>query len=193
MVTWRYYAFKSKRSYDVPKVVSSQRFARSLVTPTGAANEVEQELDFQLGSDDGIRITDVLGYGSLHDDTPTASNTVPNVAVGHQTLHLETGATEDIPDAAGEDAFDVDSEIFWTQWFQQVFLIPTTAGGGGGSMLALPNGITHFDDPIDTNRNIIHKGTTIGADQDGEFGIILFYYFIRFTLRELGLQVARSR
>ncbi len=175
----------------MPRIVSGQRVGRSLVTPTGAANEVEVELDFQLGPRDGIRIFSVLGLLSGHDDTPAASDTVPNVAFGHQTLHLETGATEDLPDAAGEDAFDIDSEIIYAQAFQQIFQIPATAGGGGGSMVVNPSGIVNFGDPIDSPRNIIHKATTIGADQDLEAIVLIYYKFVEFTLQELGIALAR--
>lgn len=175
----------------MPRVRSGQRFCRSFLSPTGAANEVSAELDFQLGGDDGIEIFAVQGYGSLHDDSPAASDTVPYNAVAHQTLHLEAGETEDLPDAAGEDGFDIDSEIFWVQHFVQQGHIPATAGGGGAGLTITPSGLVVFDKPILSPRNITHKATTLTADQDLECGVIIHYRYVSFSSSELGVLLAR--
>ena len=175
----------------MPQIISGQRIGRAFLSPTGAANEVTQTLDFQLGAQDGVEITAVMGYGSLHDDSPATSDTVPFNAVAHQTLHLETGETEDLPDAAGEDGFDIDSEIFYVQQFSTFGQIPATAGGGGVGQLVTPAGLINYDPAVRSSRNIIHKATTIGADQDLEAGILFFYHFVRFTLAELGALLGR--
>ena len=175
----------------MPRIVSGQRIARSFLSPTGAANEVTQELDFQLGARDGIRINAVLGYGHFHDDSPATSDTVPAQSTATQTLHLETGATEDLPDVAAEDGFDIDTEIFYAQMYGQVIQVPATAGGGGGALTVTPNGLVTFPIPIDSPRNIIHKAVTVGADQDLEAGVLIYYHFVEFSTSELGVILAR--
>jgi len=175
----------------MPTIASGQRVARSFVSPTGATNEVSRVLDFQLGPDHGIEIHAVQGYGSFHDDTPPTSDTVPFTAVAHQTLHLEEGATEDLPDIAGADADDIDSEIFYVQWFMVHGQIPATAGGGGASMTVNPSGLWIPPRPILAPRNITHKGTTVSVDTDLESGVLIFYNYVKFTTSELGVLLAR--
>jgi len=175
----------------VARRISGLRIGRSFVSPTGVA-EVERELDFNLAANTGVELVAVQGYGNLHNDTPPVSDTVPFSSVGHQTLHLETGATEDLPDAAGEDADDLDSEIFWAQFFVQQGVVGSTVTfGASATLTAMPPGITYFDVPILSPRNIIHKGTTIEADVDLECGVLLHYYFIELSNAELGLALAR--
>lgn len=167
-------------------VVSPVRYGRSLVTPTGAANEVERELDFQLGSNQGVQILSVQGFGNLHDDTPPVSDTVPFNLVGHQTLHLETGTTEDFPVAAGADADDIDTEIFWFQFFvQQGVMGSTVTFGASASLTVMPSGLTVFERPVQSARNITHKGVSVGADQDLEAGILFSYQYLQFSASEL--------
>ena len=175
----------------MPRVISGQRIARSFVSPTGAANEVEREVDFQLAADQGVEIAAVLGYLSFHDDTPAASDTVPASTVAHQTLHLETSATEDLDDAAGEDATVIDTELFYVQFAQFTFQIPATAGGGGGGLTVTPSGLVVFPDPIVSPRNITHKGTTVTADTDLEAGVLIYYRYLQFSNAELGVLLAR--
>lgn len=176
----------------MPKVVGGMRIARSFVSPTGAANEVERTIDFQLSGEDGIQVLGVMGYGNLHDDSPPVSDTIPSTAVAHQTLHLEEGATEDLPDATGEDADDIDTEIFYFQWFvQQLVMGSTVTFGAGPSFTAMPNGLWLPPKPILSARNITHKGTTIGADQDLECGVLIYYENVRFSNAELSVQLAR--
>jgi len=167
------------------KRLGGMKIARSFVTPTGAGNEVERTLDFQLAADQGIEIVAVQGYGNLHDDSPPTSDTVPFNAVAHQTLHLEEGATEDLPDAQGEDADDIDTEIFYVQHFVLNGQIPATAGGGGVSQMVTPSGLWIPAEPILSARNITHKGTTIGADQDLEAGVLIYYWNVQFPQSEL--------
>lgn len=173
----------------MPRTVSGQRIGRSFVSPSGA-DEVSRVLDFQLGADEGIEITSVLGYGSLHDDTPVASATVPSIAHALQTLHLEGGATEDLPVAAAADADDIDTEIFYMQSFEQHTFFHTTTGAGIG-LSKTPNGLLIFDRPILSPRNITHKGTTLATDHDLECGVLIFYRYVRFTSAELGVLLSR--
>jgi len=175
----------------MPSKISGQRIGRSFLSPTGADNEVSQELDFQLGGNEGIEITSVLGYGSFHDDTPAASDTVPSSSVASQTLHLETGATEDLAEVAGEDAFDLDSEIIYAMFWSLYFQVPATAGGGGGGVTVTPSGLYVPPEPILSARNITHKATTITADTDLEAGLLISYHFVRFSNAELGVLLAR--
>jgi len=178
----------------MPRELSGMRIARSFVTPAGA-EEVERTLDFQLGADDGIKIFGVQGYGSYHDDTPATSDTVVASSAGHQTLHFETGATEDLPDIAAEDADDIDTEIFFVQWFHQFFQVPATAGGGGGGAIVVPTEPVWFPkgDEMLSPRNITHKGTTVVVGTFGEFGVLIFFKYVRFTASELGVILSRRQ
>jgi len=175
----------------MPRVISGDRVARSFVSPTGAAAIVSRVLDFQLAADQGIEMVAVLGYGSYFDNTPAASDTVPANSVGNQSLHLEEGATEDLPNEAGEDADDIDTEIFYVQSFHTLFQIPATAGGGGGSTSVLPSGLVIFRDPILSPRNITHKGVSGPADSFGQFGVLIYYHYVEFSNAELGVLLAR--
>lgn len=172
--------------------ISGDRVGRSFVTPTGNANEVERVLDFQLAADQGIAITSVLGYGSLHDASPAVSDTVPATAIGFQTLHLEEGATEDLPGIAGEDADDLDTEIFWTQYFHTLSHVGSTATFGVGlAMTVTPSGLITFAQEIISPRNIIHKGRTALADSFLNGGVLIYYHFVEFSDQELGVLLAR--
>jgi len=176
----------------MPTIQGGVRYARSFVTPTGAANEVARELDFQLATDGGIQILAVLGWGNLHDDSPPVSDTVPFNAIAHQSLHLESGETEDMPDVAGEDADDIDTEIFYYQHFVQQGIVGSTVTFGASATLTItPSGLWIPPKPVISARNIVHKGTTIGADQDLEAGLIIAYENIRFSRGELAVALAR--
>lgn len=175
----------------MPSIRGRQRIGRSFVSPTGVTNEVSRVLDFQLATDQGIQIEGVLGYGVLHDDTPATSDTVPIAIRASQTLHLEEGATEDLPISTGEDADDLDTEIFYGQVFTEVFQVPATAGGGGGFGYITPSGIWVPPEPILSARNITHKGTTVGADADLEAGVFIYYHFVEFSNAELGVILSR--
>ena len=172
--------------------LSGLRIARSFVTPTGAANEVARVLDFQLAADNGIGIEWVLGYGQFYDASPAVSDTVPAHAFAHQTLHFETGATEDLPDNEGDDADDIDTEIVYVQSYSSMFQVWSTAtGGGGGSVVVTPNDIVRYDPPLESPRNVIHKGTTVEADTFLNAGILMGYHYVEFSNAELGVLLAR--
>jgi len=172
--------------------ISGLRVARSLVTPTGAAI-VSRELDFQLGSDQGIEIHSVLGGGILGDASPAASDSVVVVAQAASTLHMETGTLEDFPLVSGEDADDIDTEIFYAQSFAHVVQVPATAGGGGGGVLVTPSGIVNFEEPIRTARNITHRGESFATGQSLDAWVLIYYNYIQFTQAELGFFLARRQ
>jgi len=176
----------------MPRFISGQRIARSLVTPTGTA-AVSRELDFQLAADQGISIDAVVGGGHLHDDSPATSDTVPSVVQAVSSLHLETGSLETPPIIAGADEDDIDTEIFWMQTFQNQFQVPSTAGGGGGWATVTPDGLVMFKEPILTARNITFRGQTFFSDQDFEAWVLIYYHFVIFTTSELGLFLARRQ
>jgi len=172
--------------------ISGLRIARSMLSPTGA-QALSVELDFQLGSDQGIAISAVVGGGLIHDDSMPTSDTVPATTLASQTLHMETGTLEDFPLLSAQDEFDIDTEIFYAQSFQTQFHIPATAGGGGGSQTVTPNGIVVFAEPIQTARNITHRAETGGTDQDLECWLMIYYRYIQFTNAELGFLLARRQ
>lgn len=170
----------------MPQIMSGQRVARSFVSPTGAANEVQRVLNFQLASDEGIRIFGVQGYGHLIDPSPTPSDTVPIAAVAYQSLNLETGATEDLPMEAGDDDDDIDTEFFYVQHFTYNAIIGNTATFGAGvSMVVNPSGLWVPPEPIDSARNITHKGETVSASTLLNSGLLIYFKYVRFNRDEL--------
>jgi len=175
----------------MPRVISGERTARSFVTPTGAANVVSRVLDFQLGPRQGIQIHSVLGYGTLLDASPSASDTVPVLSAALQTLHLEESTTEVPPISSGDDADDIDTEIFYAQSFAQVFQIPATVGGGGGAVSITPNNLVVYKTPVLAARNITHRGTTVASDSFLNAGVLIRYEFVEFSNAELGFLLAR--
>lgn len=175
----------------MPNRISGQRIARSFVSPTGATNEVTRVLDFQLAADQGIEISAVLGYGHIHDDSPAVSDTVPISVMGHQTLHLEAGNTEDLPSAAGEDADEIDTEILWMMPLVTHYVLGTTNTFGGGVGVGTSHVFNTFPIPILSPRNITHKGFTPAADQDGEYGVLIYYHYVSFSSSELGVLLSR--
>jgi len=176
----------------VPRVISGQRIARSLVTPTGAANTVSRVLDFQLSADQGIEISAVLGGGQYSDSSPAVSDTVPAQSIGHHTLHLEEGATETFPVDPGGDADDTDTEVFWAQAFGLMFIVGSTVTfGAGGGVHVTPSGLVTFPFPILSPRNITHKGVTGTAGTSLEAWVMIYYHFVEFSNAELGVLLAR--
>ena len=174
------------------RIISGLRIARSFVTPSGA-EKVNRELDFQLGSNQGIEISAVLGYGKFTDDSPATSDTVPVTDIALQSLHLETSTLEDVPAVIADDQDDIDTEIFYVQSWALMFQVPATAGGGGGGMVVTPSGLVTFAEPIRTARNITHQGETFVTGQTGEFGLLIYYNYIEFSNAELGFLLARRQ
>jgi len=170
------------------RIISGPRFARSFLTPTGS-QVLTAEFDFQLAADQGVEILSVLGSLNITDPSPVASDTVTVVPHGQHSLHLDTGTLEDLPIADGEDAIDVDTEIFWFQSVRAMFLVGTTntfgAGGAPGNSVLY----TAFDPPVLAARNITHRCES-EANSDAHGHILLGYHFVQFTNAELGLILA---
>lgn len=174
----------------MPQIISGPRRARSMVTPTGA-QEVTRVLDFNFASDQGIQIEAVLGNIAATDQNPSPSDTGVVAIPGAQTLHLEEGTIEDIPFAAGEDADQIDTEVFFEHNTMGLFLVGATntfGGGGSGGTSAL---YVPYRDPILVARNITHRGQSANTGQDVRASVLIFYRYVRFSTAELGLIFAR--
>lgn len=176
----------------MPRIISGLRVARSFVTPASAAIE-SRELDFQLGSNQGIEVLSVLGYGLYADASPATSDTVPVHSIAVQSLHLETGTLESVPALAAEEEDDIDTEIFYVQTYGLMFQVPATAGGGGGTLLVTPTGMVDYKEPIRTARNITHRGECFATGATLEAGVLIFYRYIEFSNNELGFFLARRQ
>lgn len=180
----------------MPTPLSGMRTARSLVTPVGSNDIVSRVLDFDLGAQDGIEISGVLGLvGSFGDVSTPVSDTIMHTADAVQTLHLEAGTLEGVPYLAGEDEDDIDTEIFWQQVVSRSFLIPATTAvnKAGMAMQVTPSGLVTFPEPILAARNITHRGETQLADNDCSLGVLIYYRYVRFSLQELGFLLARRQ
>ncbi len=176
----------------MPTRISGLRIARSHLTPSGSA-QASAEMDFNLSSRQGVSISAVLGIGHFSDRSPATSDTVVTDSVAHQTLHLETGALEDVPADDAEDVVNMDTEVFYMQEFSLLFQVPATAGGGGGSVYVMPSGLVTFAEPILTARNITHQAETRTTDAFLDAGVYVYYNFVEFSLSELGFILARRQ
>jgi len=176
----------------MPTIISGPRRARSSTTPSGASTTT-RVLDFNFASDQGIQIEAVLGSLSARDVDPAPSDTVPATIAVAQSLHLEEGTIEDLPFTIGEDGDSIDTEVFFSQDALGMFQTGTTntfgAGGAGpSSVLYVP-----FRDPILVARNITHRGESGATGQDGLCKVLIYYRYVRFSLKELGLVLARRQ
>jgi len=171
----------------MPTIVSGMRIARSFVTPAGAA-AVTREIDFQLGSQEGVEILGVLG--TMRPETLSGVASFVQ-AGGVQTLHLETGSLETVPADAGEDEDTIDTEQFYRQdVFGSVFDGTTE---GAASIMVTPSGMLWYPEssPIRTARNITHRGEGHVATDTWGMHVMIYYRFVRFTLAEMGVILAR--
>lgn len=174
----------------MPREISGLRIARSFITPTDS--EVSRVIDFQLGARQGIAIQSVLG-----DMVPDPIGVVPPSSTiqeftATQTLHLESGSLETVPDQAGEDEDTIDSEVFFRQ--KLVYAgndDATTEFRASLALLVTPNGIVDFKREILVARNITHRGISTDAAFDFLAHVTIYYVFVEFSLAELGLILAR--
>lgn len=176
----------------MPREISGLRIARSFITPT--ETRVSRELDFQLGARQGIAIHAVLG-GLMPDAAGyTPSGATQSEFNANQTLHLETGSLETVPDSTGEDEDTIDSEVFYRQdlWIGGNDDAATEFRASLSAMVT-PSGIVPFPRPIFTARNITHSGISSSTSLDTLAPVILYYTFVEFSLAELGLILARRQ
>jgi len=174
----------------MPTVISGPRRARSFVTPAG--NEVVQRvLDFNFAATQGIQIEAVLGSLSVVDLSPAVSDTVPADLYVSQSLHLEEGTIENIPFLDGEDADEIDSEVFYLDHAQGQFQTGTTNTFGAGGNAGHSSLYVAYRDPILVARNISHRGEGRQTGQVGKAHVVIYYRYVQFSTQELGLIFAR--
>lgn len=176
----------------MPTIISGPRQMRSFVSPSGA-QVVTRVIDFNFASDQGIQVHGVLGSISSVDLSPTVSDTVPVSITIAQSLHLEEGTIEDVPFADGEDADQIDSEVFFAQHQRGMFQTGATATFGPGGAAPASEFYLPFAKPILVARNITHRGEAETTGQNGHCSVLLFYEYVRFSLQELGLILARRQ
>jgi len=173
----------------MPRVISGIRRARSMVTPAGA-EVATRVLDFNFPASGGIEVIGVLGSVGAFDASPAVSDTVPAKILISQSLHLEEGTIENIPFNDGEDADEIDTEVFFHQVELGTFQVPATAGGGGGTAasgtLYIP-----YDKPVLVARNITHRGELSLTGQLSQCHVLIFYRHVVFSDAELGFLLAR--
>jgi len=176
----------------MPKEISGLRIARSFITPT--ETRVSRELDFQLGARQGIAIHQVLGSMYVDGSQGPPSTALQAFFDCNQTLHLETGSLETVPNAAGEDEDTIDSEVFYRQDLNVGANDDvSTEFRASVSISVTPSGPVIFPTPIFTARNITHSGQTNAAAFDADCHVIIYYTFVEFSLAELGLILSRRQ
>lgn len=171
------------------QVISGLRIARSYITPINAVSS--RELNFNLSTRQGIQIQSVLGIINPLVHSIGSSQGLHDCV---QTLHLETGSLETVPNGAGADEDTVDSEIFFVQNFSRLANDdPTTEFRASAAQMVQPSGVIDYPDPILSSRNITHRA--VGNVSVADYGchIMVFYKFVEFTLSELGVILARRQ
>lgn len=167
---------------------SGLRVAHSMLSPAGGA-VVSVELDFQLGSRQGIEIHGILGGMQISDFDAGGGSTLTEVNAD-QTLHMETGTLETVPNVAAADTQNTDSEIFWRQSYTGAQIISTVGALAG---LITPNGLVSFPETIKASRNITHRTEVVEAGTLFEMWVLIYYNYVEFTLAELGVLLARRQ
>lgn len=174
----------------MPQPLTGLRIATSYLTPVGVETQ-ENEIDFQLGAQEGIEIFSAIGSVAILTDGPTTAF-LP--ADAHQSLHLRTGTLETIPDGSGEDASLIDSSIFY---IQDVTILSqdeaATRGGSAAAMLISPQGLVPFPEPVFSSQNLTHQARSLSVTWHYGMRVVIFYRFVKFTLAELGLILARRQ
>lgn len=172
----------------MPRIISGLRFARSFLSPAGV-QVAQAELDFQLATRQGIAIYAILGNMTNYGNSGLlGTNEESNPVV--QTVHLETGALEAPLNAAGEDAVNIDTEIFYRQ---DLVLIGMAEAGGAGSYQAsvTPNGLVSYQEAVLSARNITHRAETVEAAMLAECEVTIHYKYVEFSRSEMGVLLAR--
>lgn len=175
----------------MPREISGLRIARSFVSPAGIT-EASRVIDFQLGARQGISIKGVIGSMAVEDSSTTFSASVMQVMSGVQTLHLESGSLETVPDQTGEDEDTIDSEVFYRQDFTGVFNDDaTTEFRASAALMVAPAGLVTFPEQILVARNITHRAVNRVSTLSTLAHVLIYYTFVEFSLAELGLILAR--
>lgn len=171
----------------MPRRISGLRAARSMVTPEDAT-VVSRVLDFNLGAQQGIELAVVSG-GMAIDSVVESTDTQELMA--DQSLHLEAGQIETIGNQTGEDEDLIDTEVIWQQFLSM--LIQEEAATRGGSHAAIsvsPAGPVVLPSGVYSARNITHAAKS-ETNLFVSCHVHILYYYILFSLGELGLLLAR--
>lgn len=177
----------------MPRELTGLRVARSILTPEGTET-LTTEIDFQLGAQIGIAIHGVYGSITGFNSSLAAQDDSSQNRTIEQTLHLETGLVEDPLDSAADDAFDIDTEIFYRQDLSMLHIWNSVAGDGAGITLSLtPSSTVWFPRPINSARNITHRANATVGDVDGVANILVYFVYVEFSLSEMGLFLARRQ
>jgi len=179
-------------------VLSPLRIARSRRTSFQAVEET-QELDFQLGRRQAIRVYAVeFGYRQVIF-IPSANDAI-QFAQAHLSLHIETGGLEGAIDAFPADETILNSEIMAETTLQVAGFtssVPSTSPDFDSIVHLQPlnwNFIALTGGPILVAQNLTFRGIgsaatlTINGAQ-----ATVFYDYVELTLQELGQQFALRR
>jgi len=170
----------------MPRTISGPRQGRSVLTPSG--DNPTAELDFQLAGQQGIRILSLEATVLVLGVTETTDT---SQFVGNHSLHRATGTLEAVPDNAGEDAVNIDSEILLRQDVSVLIQEEAaTRGGSHSSMLVLPTQVPSLVIPILVSSNLTHRAISdAGLSLVTSLGFL--YEYVEFSLSELGVLFAR--
>jgi len=170
----------------MPTTISGLHFARSFISPTNVA--VSREIDFQLGSRQGIAVLWVKGTVVVSSFTETTDFQELN---GVHTLHLETGSLETVPLNDGDDEDTIDSEVFYRQDLGIIGAEEAATRGGSAVGMIVSPGDFNYNPAVFTARNITHRGITSTSSLTLLQHVIIAYNYVEFSLSELGVLLAR--
>jgi len=172
----------------MPDRTSGLRIARDQLSVSGAATE-SAEMDFNLSEQGGIEIMKVVG--EVFITTFNVTSLAPGIS--GQTLHARIGTLE-TTSYDTTDGQQLDSEIF----YRQIMLSATFDGTTEAAAMILLSP----PDPIDYEdrtgrgmffaRNITHRVQGTLATEVRSMAVAIYYYFVKYSLSELGILFARN-
>lgn len=170
----------------MPTPLTDWRKARSQIGALGAAEQ--QELDFNISSQEAIEIASVSGH--LAFGTITSSATILT-RLAQQSLHIEDGTIQALNlDETDVDAFENDSEVIFEHFLNGIAFDGTTEGG------AAIDGVNHYERfaaPLLSPINPTHAVKNEGSVSAVTGVLIIEYRYVRLNLNELAFQFSRRR
>jgi len=168
----------------MPTRISGLRIGRSYLDVNGV-EAATQELDFQLAVQEGIEIVKIVGsFLVLTEAAGTAMVDLQYV----QTLHGRVGTLEVVP-LGILDAVQLDSEIPFRQDVTVLAQEGGATGGGAGLLMSPASGIDYNE--MFFARNLTHRAEGLVASWRVGMSLSIYYYFVKFSLEELGVIFAR--
>lgn len=173
--------------------LTNVRIATSLVTHEGGSTATEQEIDFELATQEAIEIFAVLGVPTSLENFTSTGATI-QAPSGIQTLHLEDDNPRDVGfEISATDVVFLDDEVIYEQSVMALELEDDTNGVGVGGLAVTPNQLIVFPQPVLSARNLTHSVVTSTTNIDFVGQLFIHYRYVRLTQTELAFAIASRR